>query len=325
MQTRSLGNDHLAVSAIGLGCWGMSNAYGPADEKESLATLELAVEQGITFWDTADVYGDGHNERLISAVLKKHRSRIVLATKFGFVGDEHGNVGVDGRPAHVYAACDRSLERLGTDIIDLYYLHRLDRNVPIEETVGAMGDLVRQGKVRCIGLSEVSTATLRRAHAEHPITALQSEYSLWHREVEKEILPTCRELGIAFIPFSPLGRGYLAGGVLSDKNLSPDDYRRNLPRFQPEAMDRNREMVAQLLDLAEAGGHTPSQLSLAWLLNRDRCIVPIPGMKRRAHLLQNAAAADIELTARQMAKLDAIGRNAAGERHNPHNLQFVDR
>ena len=325
MRKRWLSSRHLEVSAIGLGCWGMSHAYGPADEKESLATLEAALDRGLNFFDTADVYGDGHNESLIAKVLKRRRADVVIATKFGFVGDEHGAVGVCGRPHYVRHACERSLERLGIEVLDLYYLHRVDPRVPIEETVGAMADLVAAGKVRCLGLSEVSAATLRRAHAVHPITAVQSEYSLWHRDVENSILPACRELGVSLVPYCPLGRGYLAGAVGSRNDLTEKDYRRAIPRFEADAMNRNQKIIDQLQKLSHDSGHTPAQLSLAWLLAKDPAIVPIPGMKHRCYLEENAAAAKIRMSTELMKQLDSLGAGAVGARHNERNLQFVER
>jgi len=324
MDTRRLGNNHLEVSAIGLGCWGMSHAYGPADEKESLATMEMALDLGINFFDTADVYGSGHNETLVARVLKNRRQNALIATKFGFVGDEHGTVRVCGRPEYVTAACDKSLQRLGVDVIDLYYLHRRDPQVPIEETVGAMADLVTEGKIRTIGLSEVSTATLRRAHAVHPVTALQSEYSLWYRDVEQTILPACQELGVSLVPFCPLGRGYLTGNFCTVDDFKEGDYRRAIPRFAAEAMHRNRGLLSRLNHLSRTSGHTPAQLAIAWLLAKDPSIVPIPGMKRRRHLTENVTAAAIRLSPETIEALDVLGDQVAGERHNAYNLQFVD-
>lgn len=325
MHRRWLGNHHLHVSAIGLGCWGMSHAYGPADEDESMATMEKALDVGINFFDTADVYGGGHNESLIARVLKDRRNEVLLATKFGFVGDEHGTVQVCGRPAYVTAACEQSLKRLGTDVIDLYYLHRRDPQVPIEETVGTMADLVAAGKIRFIGLSEVSAETLRRAYAVHPITALQSEYSLWHRDVEPAILPACRELKVSLVPFCPLGRGYLTGTLGTVDDLAEGDYRRDIPRFATDAMIRNQGLIDQLNRLSQASGCTPAQLALTWLLAREPSIVPIPGMKRRRYLEENAAAADVRLSVEMMAALDGLGEQVAGERHNAQNLGFIDR
>jgi len=324
MQRRWLGNHLLEVSAIGLGCWGMSHAYGPADEKESLATLSSALDMGINFFDTADVYGDGHNECLIAKVLRHRRKDVVIATKFGFVGDEHGTVSVCGRPDYVITACEKSLQRLGIETIDLYYLHRKDPDVPIEETVGAMADLVVSGKVRYIGMSEVSAETLVRAHRIHPVAALQSEYSLWHRDVERTLLPRCRELNVSLIPYCPLGRGYLTGTVKSVADLAEEDYRRGIPRFESEAMARNQQWVQRLIRLSRKSGHTPAQLSLAWLLAKSPSIVPIPGMKRRQYLKENAAAAGIQLSQALMDELDDLGRQVSGERHNARNLLFVD-
>ena len=325
MKRRGLGRSGDHVSAIGLGCWGMSHAYGPADERESLATMEAAIDAGINFFDTADVYGDGHNERLIARILKHRRNEVTIASKFGFVGDEHGAVGVCGRPAYVAAACDRSLQRLGIETIDLYYLHRLDPRVPIEETVGAMASLVAAGKVRWIGLSEVSADTLGRAHAIHPVSALQSEYSLWHRGIEPAVLPACRRLGVSLIAYSPLGRGYLTGTISSVDDLSVKDYRRGIPRFDADAMSRNRKIVERLTALATEIGASPAQLSLAWLLAKDPSIVPIPGMKRRQHVAANAAAVELRLPLQVAAALDALDDAVAGERHNAGNLKFVER
>lgn len=324
MTYRVLGNGHLTVSSIGLGCWGMSHAYGRADEKESLATLHLCLDLGINFLDTADVYGDGHNERLISRVLKSRRREAVVATKFGFVGDEHGRVTVNGRPEYVREACENSLDRLGIDEIDLYYLHRLDPSVSVEETVGAMSDLVREGKIRFIGLSEVSARTVRRAHAVHPITALQSEYSLWHREVEKEIFPVCRDLSVSLVPFSPLGRGFLTGAVQGIEDLENHDYRRRIPRFQPGAIRENRRFLEKIQAIADRTGISLSQLSLAWLLAQSDCLVPIPGMKQQKYVRENLAAVDISLPDSVIRELNGMDADICGMRHNPHNLQFIE-
>lgn len=324
MQRRWLGKRHFHVSAIGMGCWGMSHAYGPADEDESLATMEQALDLGINFFDTADVYGGGHNETLIAKVLKHRRKDVRVATKFGFVGDEQGAVHVCGRPEYVVDACENSLRRLGTEVIDLYYLHRRDPQVPIEETVGAMADLVAAGKIRFVGLSEVSVDTLRRAHAVHPVTALQSEYSLWHRDVELSILPACRELQVSLIPYCPLGRGYLTGSISNLDDLAEVDYRRKIPRFNVEAMDFNRRLINRLKHLSRSSGHTPAQLAIAWLLAKDPSIVPIPGMKRRRYLNENVTAAAIRLSPETIEALDALGGRVAGKRHNAQNLQFVD-
>jgi aryl-alcohol dehydrogenase-like predicted oxidoreductase len=324
MQNRILGNNHLSVSSIGLGCWGMSHAYGKADEKESLATINNCLDLGINFLDTADVYGDGHNEMLIAKVLKHRRKEVIIGTKFGFVGDENGNVKVNGKPEYVKTACEKSLQRLGIDEIDLYYFHRLDPDVPIEETVGAMADLVKQGKIRYIGLSEVSAKTIRRACTVYPITALQSEYSLWHRDVEKSILPTCKELNVSLVPFSPLGRGFLTGTILHSEDFEDDDYRNQIPRFKSEAIKKNHSLIDKLQQLAKKSGVSPSQLSLAWLLAQDDSIVPIPGMKRRKYIDENLAAVELSLPDDAIQDLDHLNVDVSGNRHNTYNLQFID-
>jgi len=324
MQNRILGNDHLTVSSIGLGCWGMSHAYGHADEEESLATLNHCLDLGINFLDTADVYGDGHNETLIGKVLKHKRREAVVGTKFGFVGDEHGNVKINGRPEYVQTACEKSLHRLGIDEIDLYYFHRLDSNIPIEETVGAMSDLVTQGKVRYIGLSEVSAETIKRAHSVYPITAIQSEYSLWHRDVENNILPVCRELNISLIPFSPLGRGFLTGTILNSDGFEKSDYRHQIPRFKSEAIKKNKFLVEKLQRLAQKQRISPSQLSLAWLLAQDDSIVPIPGMKQKKYIKENLTAVDLSIPDEVIQELNDMDMTFHGKRHNIYNLQFID-
>ena len=328
MKQRTLGRGGLAVSAIGLGCMGMSQAYGPRDDEESRRTLQRALDLGITFFDTADAYGDGANERLVGEALRGHRASVVLATKFGILRDATGTPrGVDGSPAYAREACDRSLERLGVEQIDLYYLHRVDAKVPIEDSVGAMAELVREGKVRYLGLSEAAPDTIRRAHAVHPITALQSEYSLWNREPEHDVLPICRELGIGFVPFSPLGRGFLSGTVAGIDGLSPDDFRRLLPRFQDENVQRNRSLVARLEEIAAGKRCTASQLALAWIFNKGEDLVPIPGTKRRTYLESNTSAVDIELSAAEMAAIEAvfpIGA-AAGQRYPADMMRMVDR
>lgn len=324
MRTRALGRTSASVSAIGLGCWGMSHAYGPADESESIETIRLALDRGITFLDTADVYGAGHNEALVGRALANRRPEAFIATKFGFVGAEHGELRIDGSPQHVRSACDASLRRLGVQTIDLYYLHRLDASTPIEETVGAMSELVREGKVRFLGLSEVSAATLRRAHAVHPIAALQSEYSLWTREVEREMLPACRDLGVALVAFSPLGRGFLTGAVRSRDDLSDQDYRRGLPRFDETRLEANLRLVRKLQTLASARGATPAQFALAWLLAQGPDVIPIPGMTRRSRVNENAVAVDLELSKAELAQLDALAALTEGARHNPYNLQFIE-
>lgn len=293
---RRLGSNGPEVSALGLGCMGMSDFYGPADDAQSLAVLHHALDIGIDFLDTADMYGIGANERLLSPLLRSRRSEVVLATKFGHVRSADGAViRIDGSPAYVRQACDASLGRLGVDHIDLYYQHRVDKTVPIEETVGAMAELVKAGKVRHLGLSEASAATIRRAHAVHPIAAVQTEYSMWSRDVEAEILPTCRELGIALVPYSPLGRGFLTGAIRSADQLSPDDRRRIHPRFQGENLDHNLALADALRALAEAWSYTPAQLALAWLLDQGDDIVPIPGTRSIGRLDENALAARIHL------------------------------
>lgn len=309
---------------LGLGCWGMSHAYGHAEERESLATIAAALECGINLFDTADIYGNGHNERLLAKGLGGRSRDAVIATKCGFVGDEHGQIAVNARPDHIRAACDASLERLAVEAIDVYFLHRVDRHVPIEDTVGAMAELVRAGKVRLLGLSEVSAHTLRRAHAVHPIAALQSEYSLWSRDVEKEILPACGELGIAFMAFSPLGRGFLTGTVRSPATLLPGDYRRGLPRFRGDRLEDNLRALSNLETVAAAHGATPARIALSWLLSRSPGVIPIVGTTRRANLVDNAAAVSIALSASQVDALDAIAGLVSGARHNDYNLQFME-
>jgi aryl-alcohol dehydrogenase-like predicted oxidoreductase len=309
--TRSLGS--LTVSAIGLGCMGMSQAYGPADRAESLTTLNRALDIGVTFLDTANVYGDGHNEELLAEVLRTRRDEVVLATKFGIVRGDARPSGVDGRPEVVRARCEESLRRLGVDTIDLYYLHRPDPEVPIEDTVGAMAELVSAGLVRHLGLSEVTAPTLRRAVTEHPITALQSEWSVFTRDVEAEVVPTCRELGIGLVPFSPLGRALLTGRLTSTDGLGDADMRKQMPRFEAENFDRNLAAVAVLREIADARDATPGQVALAWLLGAGEDVVPIPGTKRVAYLEENTAAVDLVLTADERSRLDAV--RPVGERY----------
>ena len=305
MQTRSLGQQGLTVSALGLGCMGMSEFYGSADEDEAIATIHRALELGVTFLDTADMYGPFTNERLVGRAIAGRRDEVVLATKFGNVrGQDGARLGVRGDAEYVRQACDASLQRLGVDHIDLYYQHRVDKTVPIEETVGAMAELVDQGKVRHLGLSEAAPATIRRAHAVHPITALQTEYSLWSRDPEAEILPTVRELGIGFVPYSPLGRGFLSGRFRTPEDLPQDDFRRNHPRFQGENFQRNLELVERVQAIAEEKGVTPGQLALAWVLHQGEDLVPIPGTKRVRYLEENVAAADIALSEEDLRRLD---------------------
>ena len=317
MKTRRLGQN-LEVSALGLGCMGMSEFYGTADEGEAIATIHRAIELGVTFLDTADMYGPFTNERLVGRAISDRRDGVVLATKFGNERKEDGTyVGVNGRPEYVHKACDASLERLGVDYIDLYYQHRVDNNTPIEETVGAMKELVEAGKVRHLGLSEAAPQTIRRAHAVHPITALQTEYSLWERTPEDAILPTVRELGIGFVPYSPLGRGFLCGQIKSIDDLADDDFRRRGPRFQGENFQKNLDLVEKVEEIASEKGITASQLALAWVLAQGEDIVPIPGTKRVKYLEENVRAVDVELNDDDLRRLDEAFPNgvAAGDRY----------
>jgi aryl-alcohol dehydrogenase-like predicted oxidoreductase len=303
MEKRVLGQS-LEVSELGLGLMGMSFAYGSADEQESIATIHRAIELGVTFLDTADMYGQGRNEELVGRALAGRRDEVVLATKFGNVLRDDGSRGVDGRPEYVRQAIDASLRRLGTDHVDLYYQHRVDKTVPIEETVGAMAELVAEGKTRHIGLSEASPQTIRRAHAVHPITALQTEYSLWTRDPEDEVLPTTRELGIGFVAYSPLGRGMLTGRFSSPDDFTDDDFRKTHPRFTGENFQRNVDLVERVREIAAEKGATPGQLALAWVLSRGDDIVPIPGTTSRKHLEENIAATEIELTDEDLARIE---------------------
>ncbi len=322
MEKRKLGRQGLEVSELGLGCMGMSQFYGPRDDQESAATLERAVELGINFFDTADVYGIGHNEELVGKALKKYRDRVIIATKFANQVLPDGKRAICGRPEYVRSACDASLKRLGLDHIDLYYQHRVDRTVPIEETVGAMGELVRNGKVRYLGLSEASARTIRRAHATHPISALQSEYSIWTRDYEDEVIPTLRELGIGFVPFSPLGRGFLSGNL---RELAADDMRRKVsPRFDDENMEKNLKVVDRIQEIAREKGITPSQLALAWVLAQGKDMVPIPGTKRRTYLEENVAASKVQLSTTDLARIAEVAPKgfAAGGRY--HDMSTVN-
>jgi aryl-alcohol dehydrogenase-like predicted oxidoreductase len=307
MKMRKLGSQGLEVSALGLGCMGMSEFYAGRDDVESVATINRALDLGVTFLDTADMYGVGANEELVGRVVRDRREWVVVATKFGNVRGEDGSFrGINGRPDYVREACDASLKRTGLDVIDLYYQHRVDPDVAIEETVGAMAELVTAGKVRYLGLSEAAPATIRRAHAVHPITAVQTEYSLWSREPEDEILPTLRELGIGFVPYSPLGRGFLTGQFKSPDDLPADDYRRNAPRFQGEAFSKNLDLVTAIEATAADKGCTPAQLALAWVLAQGEDIVPIPGTKRRKYLEDNLGALDVTLSEVDLARIDEI-------------------
>jgi aryl-alcohol dehydrogenase-like predicted oxidoreductase len=325
MQTRTLGQG-LEVSAMGLGCMGMSEFYGRADEDEAIRTIHRALELGITFLDTADMYGPFTNEKLVGRAIADRRDQVVLATKFGNVRGENGErLGIDGSPEYVRRACDASLQRLGTDHIDLYYQHRVDQSVPIEETVGAMAELVQQGKVRHLGLSEAAPATIRRAHAVHPITALQTEYSLWTRDPEDEILPTVRELGIGFVPYSPLGRGFLTGRFQRTDDLAEDDFRRGHPRFQGANLERNVELVERVCAIAAGKGVTAGQLALAWVLAQGEDVAPIPGTKRVRYLEENAGALDVELGEDDLRALDEAAPRgaAAGDRYA--DMSSIDR
>ncbi len=318
MKTRKLGSRGLEVSQQGLGCMGMSEFYGETDEAEGIATIQRALELGVTLLDTADMYGPFANERLVGRAIAGRREQVVLATKFGNVRGENGErLGIRGDAAYVREACDASLQRLGVDHVDLYYQHRVDPNVPIEETVGAMAELVSAGKVRCLGLSEAAPETIRRAHAVHPISALQTEYSLWTRDVERKILPTVRELGIGFVAYSPLGRGFLSGVWRSPEEIPAGDFRRDNPRFQGENFTRNMAIVEQVRALAETKGATPAQLALAWVMSRGDDVVPIPGTKRRSYLEENVAASEISLSDEDLRALEdaAPAGAAAGERY----------
>jgi len=327
MRYRELGKTGERVAAMGLGCMGMSEFYGPSDEQESIATIHRALDHGLNFLDTADAYGVGCNEQLVGQAIRARRSEVFLATKFANVRDAEGRfVAINGRPEYVRQACDASLMRLGVGHIDLYYQHRVDRNTPIEETVGAMSRLVEQGKVRYLGLSEAGPATIRRAHRTHPIAALQTEYSLWTRDPEDEVLPTCRELGIGFVAYSPLGRGFLTGQIKRIEDFAPDDWRRMNPRFQGENFQRNLDLVRRVEQIAAEKEVEPSQLALAWVLAQGEDIVPIPGTRRRTHLDENLAALELTLSAEDLARLNKIAPKgvAAGERYSEGGMKVVN-
>ncbi|MBW4601072.1 MAG: aldo/keto reductase [Calothrix sp. FI2-JRJ7] len=327
MKTRKLGNQGLTVSELGLGCMGMSEFYGAASEQDSIDTIHRALDLGVTMLDTADMYGPFTNERLVGQAIKDYRDKVIVATKFGNIRSEDGGfLGISGKPEYVRQACDASLQRLGIDVIDLYYQHRVDSTVPIEETIGAMAELVQQGKVRYLGMSEASSATIRRAHAVHPITALETEYSLWSREPEDDILVTTRKLGIGFVAYSPLGRGFLSGAIKSPEDFAPDDFRRISPRFQGENFYKNLELVEQVKKMASQKNVTPSQLALAWLLAQGDDIVPIPGTTRRKNLEENIAATEIVLTQDELAQIDAVAPLgvAAGERYPAAHMGAVN-
>ncbi|MFH0733510.1 MAG: aldo/keto reductase [bacterium] len=326
MEKRKLGKSDLMVSSLGLGTMGMSEFYGSTDEKQSIETIHAALDNGINFIDTANMYGMGHNEILVGKAIKKKRSEVILATKFGIMRDEKANiVGLNGKPEYVKLSCEESLIRLDTDVIDLYYLHRLDPNTPIEETVEAMAKLVKEGKVRYIGLSEISAEILNRANKVHPITSVQSEYSLWSRDVEDGVLSECRNLDVSLVAYSPLGRGFLTGKIKSTEDLEVNDFRKNQPRFNDENLHKNLEIVKIIEEIADNKKIKPSQIALAWLLNKGKDIVPIPGTKRKTYLLENIESVNVFLTQEEIIKLDVLGELVVGTRYDSKRMTTLNK